>query len=164
MSSFTTPKTWASGDVLTAADMNTYVRDNLNWWLAAWTSYTPTLTNITLGNGTVAGAYRQVGTVVTFRAQFTFGSTSSVSSQGRLSLPVTASAQFQMVDAWAVHGSSFYQLWGEITNAGTLDRILRNGGGTTADTLISGTNPFTWATNDILVVTGTYEAAASAMT
>lgn len=26
---YTTPKTWASGDVLTAADLNTYVRDNV---------------------------------------------------------------------------------------------------------------------------------------
>lgn len=28
MASWTTPKTWAVGDILTAADMNTYVRDN----------------------------------------------------------------------------------------------------------------------------------------
>jgi len=29
--SWTTPKTWAVGDVLTAADMNTHVRDNMRW-------------------------------------------------------------------------------------------------------------------------------------
>lgn len=29
--SFTNPKTWSSGDVLTAADMNSYVRDNIRW-------------------------------------------------------------------------------------------------------------------------------------
>ncbi len=28
---YTTPKTWAVGDVLTAADMNTYVRDNVSF-------------------------------------------------------------------------------------------------------------------------------------
>lgn len=28
---FTTPKTWAVGDVLTAADLNAYVRDNIKW-------------------------------------------------------------------------------------------------------------------------------------
>jgi hypothetical protein len=28
---WSTPKTWASGDVLTAADMNTYVRDQFRW-------------------------------------------------------------------------------------------------------------------------------------
>lgn len=28
---FTTPKTWAVGDILTAADMNTYVRSNAAW-------------------------------------------------------------------------------------------------------------------------------------
>ena len=27
---WTTPKTWAVGDIMTAADMNTYVRDNMN--------------------------------------------------------------------------------------------------------------------------------------
>lgn len=28
---FTTPKTWAVSDVLTAADTNTYIRDNVGW-------------------------------------------------------------------------------------------------------------------------------------
>jgi hypothetical protein len=31
---WTTPKTWNVGDILTAADMNTYVRDNTKWLLA----------------------------------------------------------------------------------------------------------------------------------
>ena len=32
---WTTPKTWATDDILTAADLNTYVRDNLNMTSAA---------------------------------------------------------------------------------------------------------------------------------
>lgn len=32
--SWTTPKTWAAGDVLSASDLNTYVRDNANALLA----------------------------------------------------------------------------------------------------------------------------------
>lgn len=38
---YTTPKTWASGDILTAADMNTYVRDNIGALYGTPTNYTP---------------------------------------------------------------------------------------------------------------------------
>lgn len=41
---WTTPKSWASGDVLTAADMNTYVRDNTPIFYQKVTSYTLTST------------------------------------------------------------------------------------------------------------------------
>lgn len=50
--SWTTPKTWASGDILTASDMNTYVRDNTDYTmntamkklLSTTASYSSTLT------------------------------------------------------------------------------------------------------------------------
>lgn len=48
--SWTTPKTWIVGDVLTASDMNTYVRDNANA-LYAVTSIT-SWTDVATGSGT----------------------------------------------------------------------------------------------------------------
>jgi len=47
--------------------------------LGAWTAYTPTLggTGWAIGDGTVLGAYCQIGKVVFFRASVTFGSTST---------------------------------------------------------------------------------------
>ena len=69
--------------VLTAAELNTAG--------GAWTTYTPTYTGFTLGNGTVNYAkYEQVGRTVTVRLKITFGSTTSVTAtQPTFSLPAT---------------------------------------------------------------------------
>lgn len=57
---WTAPKTWAVNDILTAADLNTYTRDN-ELALGTWTTYVPTWTGTTtnpaVGNGTIAGRY-----------------------------------------------------------------------------------------------------------
>lgn len=58
----------------------------------AWASYTPTLTNITLGNGSLSGAYTQIGKTIIGRILFKMGSTSGVSGQMRFGLPVTPKA------------------------------------------------------------------------
>ena len=44
MSLNTTAATWVSGSVVTAAQMNTEIRDAVNGLQAAWTAYTPTTT------------------------------------------------------------------------------------------------------------------------
>lgn len=56
----------------------------------AWTSYTPTVTNLTTGDGTLASSYVQFGKTVIYRGRFTFGSTSSVGGVLTVTLPVTA--------------------------------------------------------------------------
>lgn len=45
---WTAPRTWVAGEVVTAALMNTHVRDNLKAFGDPWTSYTPVLSS----NGT----------------------------------------------------------------------------------------------------------------
>jgi len=61
---------------------------------AAWTSWTPTLVNITLGNGTLSCAYKKITEKTTaFRFQLTAGSTTVIgATQPTFSLPVTASS------------------------------------------------------------------------
>ena len=48
----------------------------------AWTSYTPVLSGSTwaVGNGTISGAYTQIGKTVHFTARFVLGSTSTKGS------------------------------------------------------------------------------------
>jgi hypothetical protein len=61
----------------------------------SWVAYTPTLTNITLGNGTLTGRYKQIGKLVFFEVTLTFGSTTTLATVAnytqspRFSLPVT---------------------------------------------------------------------------
>ena len=62
----------------------------------AWTSYTPTwaaqVSNPSIGNGTIAGAYKVIGKTCFVRVKLSFGSTTSAGSGAWwIGLPVTAS-------------------------------------------------------------------------
>ncbi len=132
---------------------------------SAWSSYTPTITGFTLGNGTVAGAYTQVGKIGWFRASLTFGSTTAAASSGCIfSLPFTVIA--------AMAGSSFTAgLSGGYVDTGTgaYTAHCRWESTTTAGLYIIGTNgvrtnfsttsPFTWTTGDTLNIAGFAEVA-----
>jgi hypothetical protein len=48
----------------------------------AWTTYTPTLGSMTLGNGSITGRYKQMGKTVTYRATLTLGSTTTFAGGG----------------------------------------------------------------------------------
>lgn len=100
--SWTTPKTWAVGDVLTAADMNTYVSGNdsailpygvtVQTWTPALTAST---TNPTLGTGSSAsGHFYRVGQLCTAYFFIKFGSAGVAAGSGlyRISVPLTASS------------------------------------------------------------------------
>lgn len=56
---------------------------------AAWSSWTPTWTNLTLGNGVVVARYQRVGKLIIARLSIILGSTSSVAGLITFSLPVT---------------------------------------------------------------------------
>ena len=88
---WTTPGTATAGEVLTAAFWNTQVRDNmveLAPFSAAWTSWTPTWSNLTVGNGVLVSKYIKVGKYVSFYIDLNFGTTTSVSGDINFSLPV----------------------------------------------------------------------------
>lgn len=59
-----------------------------NTQLGAFISHTPTFTNLTVGNGTVTGAYTRVNDLVYYYGQITFGSTTSITGAVVLTLPV----------------------------------------------------------------------------
>jgi len=126
-----------------------------------WTSFTPTLNNWTLGNGTVIAKYQQIGKKVSLFFQFTFGSTSSIAASAHFLLPLNAAY---------VLGNAF---WCNLQDAGTADIpgnvYMNNTAVYPAPTLASGTYlaqsgisatvPFTWTTNDTITMQITYEAA-----
>lgn len=81
---WTSPRTWVAGETVTAALLNTHVRDNLlelNGTASAWTAFTPTwtaaTTNPVIGNGTLSGRFKQVGKIVFFRVKILAGSTTT---------------------------------------------------------------------------------------
>lgn len=124
----------------------------------AWTSYTPTLTNLTLGNGTLTFTYQQVGKIVNVRGRFSLGSTSAVTGSATFSLPVTptgfAYGSANILAAGANYGAVSY-LSGTTVVVSTF-----NAAGTyAARTNTSATIPATFTTADAISFSLTYEAA-----
>jgi hypothetical protein len=141
--------------------------DGTNWVPAlpvgSWQSWAPTLSGGWLnGNGTYDAKYCQIGKTVHWRVTFTVGSTTTKGSGMVMSLPVTAAATNSAVSAqgFLVTGSTRYiasVLFGNTTTV-TIGTSVANATYTTWNAMTA-TTPFTWATNDIVILAGTYEAA-----
>jgi len=158
---WTSPRTWAAGETLTAALLNTHLRDNMKTIGDPWTSYTPTLGGGTLNNGILTGKYLQAGKLVIFRARYTIGSTDTLSGGLTISLPVAAAdpsigdpvaGTAGLVDT----SESSLRAWQILIHdtGGTAVRFRdATGNG------LNPTTPYTWAAEDIISISGTYEAA-----
>jgi hypothetical protein len=131
-------------------------------WAGLWETFTPTLQNITLGNGTATGRYAKIGKTVFVYFNFVFGSTSSITSLPNFDLPITAS---RLID----NGPT----WCNLKNAGTADDLgmvylnntkcyfqtINTAGTLATPTGVNATTPFTWTTNDQITAEFFYEVA-----
>ena len=122
------------------------------WDNSAWTAYTPTIANGTLGNGTRTGSYKLIGKTCLWRASFTLGSTSTVSGDFILGLP------FSSISESANSGNAIYldvstNIWYDGFYYAGYPRYQSTYG------TLNATNPFTWATGDVMWVYGSYEVA-----
>jgi len=148
------PFPFTAGQVLTAAQLN---------GIGEYVDYTPTYTNFTLGNGTVTARYARVQDIVVFYVRVVLGSTSSVTGQIQVSLPVTSSSnltrQSSMVNFLDAGTANFTGVatWLSTTTV-ALNAILASGTYASATTT-SSTIPFTWTTSDEFEFTFVYEAA-----
>lgn len=129
----------------------------------AWQSWTPTYTNLTVGNGTVKARYVQIGKTVHFRFWFDLGTTSSIGNDTKFSLPVAAHADY--ADAYISLGtavvrdaSAANEIPGVIyaENADTAFFIWPDWNGSANDPELF---PITEDSSDFLTASGTYEAA-----
>jgi len=159
---WTSPRTWVSGEVPTAANFNTHVRDNFKAIGDAWGSYSPTWTSSgtapTIGNGTLGGFYMSAGKLVIGRLELTIGGTTNVGTGSySLSLPVSAAASGLV----AVGSAGFSDASGgyydgtalrNASNAGQMILVLNNARWTA-------TAPVAPATGDVISVAFSYEAA-----
>ncbi len=133
--------------------------------IAGWQDWTPSYTNITVGNGTVVARYVQDGKTVHVYFSFTLGSTSSIDGLLSVSLPVEASSSVTLI--FSTLGQAVF----EDAGATYLGHVRLQTSTTwrpayfgVSGTLISQlppdtTSPFTWATGDSLECSFTYEAA-----
>lgn len=140
-----------------------------------WNSWTPTMTNFTVGTGGSAGitaAYKQIGKTVFFRIQGKLGTSGmSVGGQIKFTLPVTAVAAPTSVDGTFAQGFGVVWYFDHATNlfGGGLQRISTTEVNLVVsratDTYVqpsaatSGSVPMNWGANDSFYASGYYEAA-----
>jgi hypothetical protein len=131
----------------------------------AWTSWTPTWTNLTVGNGTVVARYCQVGKIVQAFIGFNMGSTSSMGSGPFFTLPVTAVAPGSNTPLGIMYleDSGVAGFIGNIayrtTTTSQLYAISANGTFLGGNSFLTSSTPFTWGTGDFFNGYFSYEAA-----
>lgn len=137
----------------------------------AWQSFTPTLNNFTLGNGSKAGYYTQIGKTVIGRVYVLCGSTSAFGTGMSIDPPITPATHYsttsrhQPAGLCIMHDSGlvvyFGRLyWDSATAAGKMNVNVDNASGTYVSiTTTTATIPFTIAANDTLGFSFEYEAA-----
>jgi hypothetical protein len=125
-----------------------------------WTTYTPTLTNCTLGNGTVTAKYRQIGKMVNVYFNFLLGSTSSIGSSPNFSLPVNAVVGSILYNAYFQDAGTNTYMGGINIAPTTAEIYIPNVSGTYPSyAAVTATVPFTWTTNDFIRTIFSYEVA-----
>ena len=115
-------------------------RDSWKWWSAPWQSYTPTWTNLTVGNGLVYASWGVSAGTMHAEIRIDWRSTTSASGVWYPSIPFEAISGnavgngwlFRSVGGWRWHPSAFSPR-GYIVSEG--ERI-------------SATHPWSWGTGD----------------
>lgn len=142
-----------------------------------WQSWSPTLTNVTIGNGTVTAKYIQIGKTIFFHLMISAGSTTSSSNTPRFSLPTGANSVTYYIESAGSSNNALINATGWLLNASTsafpvFSRlygadVLELTIGITNSTYLSSTGidmdasavPFQFGNGDKIYVDGFYEAA-----
>ena len=153
------PVSPSDGDYITRSFWKTEVTERWSAYYASWTYYTPTWTSSstqpTLGNGTLVGAYLQVGQAVFFRLRLQFGSSSSPGTGSySFSLPTGLAPAFIQVAQGFIASADGVTRWpmsGYLTTANGVERMG------VSNNIVGGAVPLTWGAGDQVVLTGQYE-------
>jgi hypothetical protein len=137
-----TPFPFTTGQVLTAAQMNS---------IGETVSYTPTLTNLTLGNGTLSARYAQINNFVHYEGKITFGTTTSITGTPQIAMPLNSAQSFQQAGnvVYADSGVATYLGFPLQVTTSTIYLFIQNTAtayGT--EVAVSATVPFTWGNLD----------------
>jgi hypothetical protein len=154
-----TPARLAVGANNTSLVANSSAATGLEWQ-GAWTTWTPTFANLTVGNGTVTARYQQVGKTVNFEFRFVMGSTSSMGSTPNFTLPVSSALTPSYFVCFISDVGTGSFVGGADCNATNAYPFVTKTDSTYGGIgYLSATQPMTWVTGDNFVIRGTYEAA-----
>ena len=140
-----------------------------NTVIGTYTAYTPTVSNITLGNATFSVKYARVNDLVHYYGAIIFGTTTAMTAGAKdLSLPINCGTPLAthfipcgIIDYYDVSTGVLYTGDAIGISSATVVRLRVNNSSATYTTTndISSTVPFTWTTGDKIMFNITYEAA-----
>jgi hypothetical protein len=124
----------------------------------AWTSFTPTWTNLTLGAGVGTYSYCKIGRLVVASYEFVLGAGSAVGTGPYATLPVPAAAN-QLIAGVAEYRdtSASGVSAGLALLSGSVILMCRL---VETRTAVTATTPHTWATTDIIRASVAYQSAS----
>ena len=171
----------AKGDLIaaTAADTTSRLAVGLNNTLltadssqatglkyaGTWSSFTPSLAGVTLGNGSLGGSYAQIANTVFFRVLLTFGSTTSITGSVDLTMPTTPASYstFDFMNVLTqVYDASATAFYPSVANVNVGATAVRAGVTSTAGVYaqysdVGSVAPIVFATGDVMTWQGTYQ-------
>ena len=148
------PFPFTSGQVLTAAELNS---------IGEATAFTPSWTNLTVGNGTQSFYYAQVQDILLIDGELVFGSTTAITGNVDFSNPVGTLAVSgvpigiaYLADADGAGGAVARNKLATISSAINQWRIFSQevSGSLIQSKDLSSSSPFTWATGDRIRISG----------
>jgi hypothetical protein len=156
-----TPARLAVGanDLLLTADSTQSTGLN---YTGTWTTWTPTWTGLTVGNGTVVARYCKIGKVCHVFLKLTFGTTTLITAgKPYFTTPITPSQDNMNAPIWITDtGVGEYIGTGQVSSAGVVYLLAQGASGTyVSAAAISSTVPFTWGSTDSLTLNFYYEVA-----
>lgn len=165
-----TPRTWVSGETVTAAEMNTEIRDFSVGVQGAWTAdsratsaiWTAASGTNTLSDGALVAFTRQMGKTIDWEVRITMGAGTSFSAGGWQFTPPLAPRANVMVNATcrAYDASLSSTLGWSLAvdlNSGLFSVKAPPTTQPNADRAVTSTVPFTWAVSDVLYLSTRYE-------
>jgi hypothetical protein len=135
--------------------------------ISAYAAWTPTFSNLTVGNGTLTGQYVQIGKMVHCYLKLAFGSTTSITGAVQITglpvAPVSTNASIAAIVQALYSDASGPKFYGSshASNNNTsriwLSPLAISGSYIASAGDLSSTVPFTWTTSDEIFVSAIYE-------
>lgn len=129
-----------------------------------YTTFTPTYTNLTIGNGSTSGRFVEIGKFVHCTIQIVFGSTTSITGNLQIQAPTGASTISTPTNTYIGNtraldaGVDNYAGSILVSNSSLVMPFVNTATGTyTTPSLIGPSVPFSWGTNDELQLSFIYQ-------
>jgi len=131
--------------------------------IGTWTSFTPTWTNLTIGNGITDMFYCVMNDVMHITGSFQLGSTSSVGSAPYFTTPggyTLASESLGQSKMWDITVGVYTGTLSTYVPGNLIQpQTINTGGGYATTSPFYTTAPFTWATGDVMYFSITLKVA-----